>query len=189
MAKKAAKKKRGRHSKNVDFIQKLKELSDITTDTAFAKACGKKQSQMAQYLSGKAVPQRKALVSSLDYLHGWSVHPIMEVEKIPANLNTLKESPGIYVIYDSAGNVLYIGKATSFRLEVRQTLAREIPVGIRIKHGSKGHLAKVKPRLKDLAHYISLYEITSPRIRHNLESLLLRVFANQTHNSNVGTFK
>ena len=40
----------------------------------------------------------------------------------------------------------------------------------------------------ELATYLSLYEIESRRLRHNVEALLLRVFINQTHNSNIGHF-
>ena len=40
----------------------------------------------------------------------------------------------------------------------------------------------------ELAMYLSLYEIESRRLRHNVEALLIRVFINQTHNSNIGHF-
>ena len=71
------------------------------------------------------------------------------------------------------------------RAEVRQALGRKIPVGIRV--GPR--LQVKKPKMRDLAHRLSLYEVASPRVRHNVEALLLRVFANQTHNSNKGNFK
>ena len=48
---------------------------------------------------------------------------------------------------------------------------------------------KIKPRIKDLARYLSMYEIENARLRHNIEALLLRVFINQTHNSNIGKFR
>ena len=91
---------------------------------------------------------------------------------------------GIYVIYDSAGSVLYVGKATNLRAEVRQTLRRQIPVGVRLGP----HLRKTRPLIRDLAARLSLFAVPSSRVRHNLEALLLRVFVNQTHNTNIGTF-
>jgi hypothetical protein len=89
------------------------------------------------------------------------------------------------VLYDSGAQVLYIGKATSLRSEVRQTLGRAVPVGLRIGPTLK----KKRPKIKDLATHLSLYQIDSPRLRHNTEVMLLRVFANQTHNTNIGNFK
>ena len=174
-----------RQSKNVEFLNTLKELSGFEKVSQFAKACGKHTANMVNYLQGKPVPQKRFLVGCLSHLHEWGVVPLMEVVPVPDNLNSLPTVPGIYILYDSGAQVLYIGKATSFRAEVRQTLGRQIPVGIRI--GPK--LKKVKPKQQDLATHLSLYQIDSPRVRHNIEVLLLRVFANQTHNSNVGTFR
>jgi hypothetical protein len=109
----------------------------------------------------------------------------MEIERVPENLNSLPDTSGLYILYDSAGNVLYVGKATNFRTEVRQTLGRRIPVGLRF--GSK--LNKERPYLRDVAKRLSLYGVESERVRHNLEVMFLRAIANQTHNSNIGRFK
>ena len=140
---------------------------------------------MSRYLSGASIPGKRVLKSAIEHLYEWNIHPVKEVQPVPKNLNTLPTDAGIYVFYDSGGNVIYIGKATNFRTEVRQTLGRKIPVGIRV--GPK--LNKQRPKMRDLVERISLYQVVSPRLRHNLESLLLRIFANQTHNSNIGTFK
>lgn len=171
--------------KNVEFLNTLKELSGHTTVSSFAKACGKQTSNMSNYLSGKLTPQAQFLRSCLTYLNEWAVIPKFEIEQIPSNLNLLPMDAGVYVIYDSGVQVLYIGKAASFRAEVRQTLGRNIPVGLRIGPSLK----KKNPKIRDLARYLSLYKIESPRLRHNMEIMLLRVFANQTHNSNIGNFK
>jgi hypothetical protein len=178
---------RGRQHKNVDFINKLYEFSEIETRRGFAKACRKHQSAMTQYLNGTATPQKKVLRSCLTNLFGWRVNVLMEMRLVP-ELKTLPQTPGLYIFYDSAGNVLYIGKAKKLQAEVRQTLTRKIPVGIRI-NSKDTSVRKIKPKLLDLTKYVSLYEIDSPMVRHNLEVLMLRVFANQTHNSNTGKFK
>lgn len=174
-----------RKAKNVEFLQTLKDLSGHNQVGKFAKACGKKTSNMSRYLSGASTPQARVLKSCITHLFEWAVTPCMEIEEIPETLNSLPNTPGVYVIYDSGGQVLYIGKATSFRAEVRQTLGRNIPVGIRL--GPR--LVKKQHKIKELATHLSLYEIESPRLRHNIEVLLLRVFANQTHNSNIGRLR
>lgn len=50
-------------------------------------------------------------------------------------------------------------------------------------------MRKVKPTIWDLATYFSLYQIDNAQLPHNVEALLIRVFINQTHNSNIGKFK
>ena len=85
---------------------------------------------------------------------------------------------------EGEANVLYVGKASNFRNEVWQTLARPIPVGMRF--GPK--MNRKRPQIWELTTYLSLYEIESRRLRHNVEALLIRAFINQTHNSNIGHF-
>ncbi len=173
-----------RKSQTVEFLNGLYILSEAASEAAFAKACGKHASNMHNYLRGKPAPGRRFLVSCMEHLFGWSVAPVLEIAPVPT-LSTLSDQAGVYVIYDSGAQVLYIGKATNLRAEVRQTFGRRIPLGLRL--GPK--LKKVRPKISTLAKYISLYEIPSPWVRHNFEALLLRVFANQTHNSNIGVLK
>jgi hypothetical protein len=175
----------GRQPKNVEFLATLKVLSGIVRKSDFAKACGKTNANMVNYLAGKPLPGKKFLRSCAENLFGWAVGPVMELQPIPKNLNTLPTDPGLYIIYDSGAQVLYLGKATNFHSEVQQTLRRNIPVGLRFGPSLK----KKQPKISDLATHLSLYRIPSPRLRHNMEVLLLRVFANQTHNSNIGSFK
>ena len=125
------------------------------------------------------------LDSAISNLFGQKIRPLREVEPVPERRNDLPTSGGVYILYDSAGNVLYIGKASSFRAEVWLTLGRSIPVGMRFGP----NMRKVRPSIEDLATYMSLYEIDNARLRHNIEALLIRVFINQTHNSNIGKFK
>ena len=113
------------------------------------------------------------------------IQSLQEVEPIPENQRELPESGGAYILYDSAANVLYIGKATSFKAEVWQTLDRNIPVEMRFGPDMR----RFNPTIRDLASYMSLYQIDNERFRHNIEALLIRVFINQTHNRNIGKFK
>ena len=107
-----------------------------------------------------------------------------EVQPIPKKQSDFPEFGGVYILYDSAVNVLYIGKATNFRNEIWQTLNR-VKVGMRFGSDMK----KFQRNIEDLAQYMSLYEISNKSLRHNIEALLIRVFINQTHNKNVGKFK
>ena len=169
-----------RHSKYREFLSTLYEISGAANHSHFARMCGKAQSQISSRMNGATVTS-KFVQSCAAHMYGWDVTANMEIMPFPAFADIPKTS-GIYVLYDSGGNILYVGKATNFRDEVRQTCRREIPVGIRL--GPK--LKKKNPKIRDLTHYISLYEISSARVRHNFESILLRIVANQTHNSNIG---
>ena len=124
-------------------------------------------------------------MNSARNVSSWDVIPEWEILKIPKRAGDLPKSSGVYVLYDSAGNVLYIGKAKSFQAEVWQTLGRSIPVGMRFGP----NMGKSRPTISDLAVYVSLYKISDARLRHNIEALLIRVFINQTHNSHIGNFK
>ena len=170
---------------NVEFLRKLQDLSGIDTVAAFSEACGKATPNMVTRLNGTHVPHKKFLRSCAQNLFGWGVVPLMELQSIPDNLNTIPKQPGVYIIYDSGGNVLYVGKATNFRAEVRHALGRKIRVSLRF--GPK--LRKVRPKIRELATHLSLYAVPAARVRHNMEVLLLRLFANQTHNDNIGKFK
>ena len=174
----------GRASRNVEFLDTLWSLSGLTK-SKFATACGKRAGNMSKYLAGTLQPGKRVLASALRHYCEWGVDPLREIEPLPQNLNTLSTEAGVYVIYDSGGNVLYIGQATNFRHEVRQTLGRPIPVPIRFGPTLK----KSHPRIGDLARYLSLYSVPSARARHNLEAILLRIVANQTHNTNIGSYR
>jgi len=175
----------GRRPTNVEFIGLLKDLTGHDAVRSFADACGRRQANIGKYLSGRLVPGKKVLASCLEHIFGSQVQALLEIQRIPSKKSELPQESGIYVIYDSAGDVLYIGKAKSFRAEVWQTLNRKIPVAIRFGPTLK----KRQPKIRTLATHLSLYQVDNPRLRHNLETMLLRIFVNQTHNTNIGTFK
>lgn len=125
------------------------------------------------------------LNSTISNLFGEEIRPLREVEPVPERQNDLPRAGGVYILYDSAGNVLYVGKATSFRNRVWRTLDKKIPIGMRFGP----NMSKSRPTIWELATYMSLYQIENSRLRHNIEALLIRVFINQTHNSNIGKFK
>jgi hypothetical protein len=175
---------KGRQSKEVEFLRTLRGLMDLSI-VQFAKACGKKTANMSVYLAGKQQPGKKVLQSAVQHLFEWAVTPLLEIEPMPKNPNDLPTTSGLYIMYDSGGSILYVGKATNFRAEVRQTLNRRLPEPLRFGPDLK----KQRPFLRDVVARVSLYEIISARLRHNIEVMFLRAIINQTHNSNIGKTK
>ena len=126
------------------------------------------------------------LSSTISNLFGQEIQSLKEIEPIPKNRNKLPESGGVYILYDSAATVLYIGQAKSFRAEVWQTLDRNnILVGMRFGPD----MTTSKPVIRKLALYMSLYQIDNKQLRHNIEALLIRVFINQVHNRRIEEFR
>ena len=175
----------GRKSKYQEFLIVLSELTGLSR-AEFAKACGKQPTNMTQYLNGSKSTTKNTAVSALAHLRdSWAVNLVMEVQPIP-NMSELPTDPGVYALYSSAGDVLYVGQAKSLRAEVRQTLNRKVNFAVRL---GPTITKKAHPKYKALAHRMTAYAVESPRLRHNLEALLLRVFLNHAHNNKMGNFK
>jgi len=85
---------KGRQYRNVEFLQTLHGLTGLN-QADFAKACGKKASNMNRYLSSQFHPGKKVLASCVQHLFEWAVHPLMEIRPIPA-LNSIPETAGIF---------------------------------------------------------------------------------------------
>lgn len=174
----------GRKPINVEFLNTLMKVERIERVKDSAQRCGQAESNMSAYLNGKKRPGIGVLRKSLENLYEWKINPKYEMVEIP-EAKDLPESGGVYILYDSAGRVLYVGQAKTFRTEVQQALKKQVETGMRF--GPK--LRKSRPQIRKLARYLSLYEIESERLRHNLEALLIRVVINQAHNQNIGHFE
>lgn len=177
---------KGRKPKYQEFLETLSQVTGLT-GADFAKACGKQTSNMAQYLNGKKRPGLNTLKSAVTHLMDhWPVKPVLEVELIPKPLTQLPKEPGIYALYSSAGDVLYVGQAKNLRAEVSQTLNRKVNFAVR--RGPK-ITERAHPKYKDLAVRMSAYIVQPLRLRHNLEAILLRIFLNNSHNNKMGDFR
>ena len=133
-------------------------------------------------------PVIKVLQSCLEsYARKSSTPPSIqkEIELPEIEGYSLPKKPGVYVIFDSSGKVLYIGQAINFSVRVNVSLNRKVPVGIRV--GDK--LKKVRPATRDMAKYISLYTVNDKALRSKVEALLIRISINSTHHSNIGNFR
>lgn len=116
--------------------------------------------------------------------------------------DSLANSTGVYVFYDSRGRVLYVGKTESGYIwnEAKDALYRkrkEAQEIYRVSHPKKNdvtydiktkHIKRTDLRLCDIATYFSAYAINKSMI-HNIESLLIRVTANDNLNRQMGKFR
>jgi hypothetical protein len=176
----------GRRSKYSEFLNTLMELTNLPPGQ-FATACGKKASNMSACLSDKKPPGKNTAASAVRHLRDtWDVVPILEIEPVPKPRTTLSTAPGVYALFTESGETLYVGQAANLRDEIGQTLNREVNFPLR---RGPNLSKKAKPKFKDVVARVSVYEVRSPRLRHNLEALLLRVYANAAHNNKMGKFK
>ena len=139
---------------------------------------------MSDYLNGRKHPKNVTLKKCVQNLYEWQIRPEREVQKIPERLQELPVSGGVYILYDAAGKVLYVGQAGNLQQEIRQTLRR-----VKVSRRLPPEWDKKTSLIKEVARYLSVYEVESKRLRHNVEAPLLRVFINHTHNENTGKFE
>ena len=173
----------------IDFLRGLRKYSECKTDSEFANLCDKNRGDLSSYLSGNIAPPETYLKQCLEKIASkkfeWTIEPIVEIEDISTAKRKLPASGGVYVIFDSGSNVLYVGKAGNLKSEVKVALKKKISYPMRIGPTMK---KKSYPTIESLASYLSAYSIDSKRMRHNLEALLIRLTVNQTHNQNIGNF-
>lgn len=116
--------------------------------------------------------------------------------------NTLEDSHGIYVFYDSRGQALYVGKAREQTIWREMNLAfnrkRNIQKITLVSHPDRnqefkpGYEKLRQPKdmlleLYDLAYYFSAYHVDDGMI-DDLEALMVRSFANNLLNVRMETF-
>jgi len=175
----------GRKPQKVEFFQVLSDLLGLRGG-ALAKRVGKKAANVSAYLSGAKTPQKKVLLGATRHAFEWDVIPLVEVRELKSHQGSARPVPGIYALFDSSASVLYLGQATNLKTELNQTLNRACNFPVR---RGPNLSKKAKPKYKEIATHLSAYQVESPRLRHNLEALLLRFFPNQSHNNKVGNFR
>ena len=190
----------------MNFLNKLKQILRVKDVAEFSELCGKNasKSKMRGYLDGSRKPdagiledcllnatvsrvfhnpsRNKRIGRKAERLRDTAFEQAIrlsewEIRSLPDSLSSLPKSAGVYILYDSAPNVIYVGQAMNFAAEVRQTLKRKISTN------------GFGPDFGMIAKYISLYEIENKTLRHNIEVLLIRALINQTYNKNIGHFK
>ncbi len=175
------------------------------TQARVADAIGVTQPTIYNWKKGNATPTRKNLRALLSFwLKHQAMHlvtPIVEFEEISPRRSgqgwqlcdseevlksfrdALDKKKGLYIFYDSSRKATYLGKSeTNLWLEIRQRLNAEQN---RPSYGP----TKGKPSLQgEVARYLSAYEVSVPKAIKNLESFMLRAFANDLTNKNGGNF-
>lgn len=175
---------RGRKPKNQEFLLTLQQVTS-TTNKEFAKLIGKKESNTSDYLRGAKAVGLGVLRSAIRHISEWRI--VEDVTMLPiAQRASVCSHPGVYFIYDSAGNCVYIGQASNLKTEVSARLSTK-----RLRHGiwRDPTLKLTKYRIIDVAAYVTTFRVDSPRLRHNLEALFLVTVINQTQNRKKGKFR
>jgi hypothetical protein len=174
----------GRKPKYQEFLTTLQDVTD-TTVNELADLIGKKQPNISDYLSGDKQVGKSAIKSGIRHLAEWSLMEDKVMLPI-ANRANVCTHPGIYFIYDSAGNCVYIGQARNLRTEVNLRLDSK-----NLRHGiwRDPLLRRTRFRIREVAAFVTTYRVDSARLRHNLEALFLRTVINQTQNSKLGKFR
>ena len=187
------------------LLEALQEEYGSVTQKQIAKALGVTQGTISNWSSG-AQPSKNNLIKLIDFFRqhhaATLVKPIFEfqaINPVPTGdswkfssdatvTKALKASldgrAGLYIYYDSAGRAIYLGKTeSSLFAEAKQRLKavpnRSIFVPTKAQASQIGQLA----------HFLSAYEVAIPAAIKNLESFMLRAFANDLLNKNGGHFK
>ena len=123
-------------------------------------------------------------------INSWRMDTVEKDEKLKKSLDG---KAGVYLFYDSFGEVLYVGKALNLYKEIRQRLNRRV----RIRVGKDALDLKSKDNIKKegkefqlgkITCYISAYQVLMPEARTNVEAFLIRSFANNHTNSQIANF-
>ena len=186
------------------LVEALEDSYGSISQQDLARHLGVAPAAVSTWRTGKAEPNRTSIRKLLDLyadhrasalfvplvelapIHperagaGWRLAPD-EVARIEPRLRRRK---GIYVFYGSAGEATYLGKSASdLWKEARQRLNAETN---RPFYGAEKGPSR---KQGDIARFLSAYEVTVPAAIANVETFMLRAFANDLMNRNSGKFK
>jgi hypothetical protein len=175
----------GRKRATIEYLDKLVEWAGGRAE--FLRRTGIHGPNLTAYLNASKSISWRRLQRATEQVFGEppAFVPVVEGHNLHTepSLTMLPRSGGLYGLFDSSMRLLYFGKATDLRAEVRQTLGRKV--------------GEVKPwtgarnlTFRDVAAYLSVYEIKrgDAKFRHDVEALGLRLFVNNTYNKNHGKF-
>ena len=102
----------------------------------------------------------------------------------PRHKKELDKKHGIYIYYDSAGAVIYLGKSTScLYTESKVRLGADLNRPLRLPK------KVISAKVGTISKYMSAYQVSISSATKNIESFMLRAFANSLYNKNSGHFK
>ena len=58
---------------------------------------------------------------------------------IPEELKKLPDAPGVYLMHDASGRILYVGKASSLKNRVKSYFAKNVNRGPQIQKMTRGN--------------------------------------------------
>lgn len=180
------------------------EYFEVTSQSAVARVLNRHQPQVHNWLQrGPTKATWKALLRRLiqearrevvwDILEFAPVDPVRSGNRwqISAGASRRKELRdvlagriGLYMFYDSAGHILYVGKTgRDLWDEIRQRLGASYNRHTYFPNRSSN------AQVGKFTRYLSAYEVGDKYAAHNLEALLLRAIPNDQANTNIGHFK
>ncbi|GEM_PF-1714481 len=112
-------------------------------------------------------------------------HLDSEKDKEKKLADKLKGKRGLYIFYDSAGRVIYVGKSAMGKNHDLLAEAKQ-RLGAGTKRSFYEPTRKGVAIVGKMARYLSAYEVRNRYAIHKLESLLLRAFPNDHGNKNTG---
>lgn len=176
----------GRPAATREFLERLIDWAG--TPARFRQLTGINAPNLTDYRSGKKPIAWKRLRTAAAQVTGLpAFHAILERHDVSGGFPTLAllpNVPGLYAFFDSTLKPIYWGKATKLNAEMRQTWNRVISA-----KKATGPLRGKK--FRDVVQYVSAYRVerTDRPLRHDLESIGLRVFKDTLLNANSGEFQ
>lgn len=188
---------------NEHFLGAAMDYRGFTTTAALSRFLGVKQPQINSWKNGHAIPLPR-LRTLFSKVSSPRLEPLLELADITPvrsgggwRIDTREDANkrlrsrldgriGLYIFYDSRGLPVYVGKSTTnlFK-EIRQRLRGEANRKIYRHQMQK----KENVQFGEVARLLSAYEILDIEAIHNYEAVLLRTFANQLLNKNLGTLR
>ena len=188
------------------FLQALEEEYGYITQEKLARKLEVNQATISNWKNGKNTPSKKnleMLINAFKEHHAQTlIRPIFEFKEIlpyrngsswvfsheTEALNIIKseltKKIGIYLFYDSAGKAIYLGKSDVCLFNEAKQRLNALANRPFYNPNKNAH-----PFMGDMAKFLSAYEVTVQAAIKNIESFMLRSFANDLMNKNSGNIK
>ena len=187
------------------LLDALEEEYGKVNQSQLAKSLGVSQGTISNW-KNDASPSKTNLKKLLDFYRNHHattlIRPILEFQEIQPERSgkswnftcnkelsdqlrqSLHKKAGLYLLYDSAGNGIDLGKSeTNLFIEAKQRL------NAKANRAFYAPTKKTHAFMGEMAQYVSAYKVTIPSAIKNLKSFMLRSFANNLMNQNGGNFK
>jgi len=188
------------------FLKALEANLGRMTQTELASALGVSQGTISNWANDVSSPPpsqiQRVIAAFARHTTKALIKPIFEYREIhpqkrgnswsfgfskslaASHKSQLLNRHGIYIYFSSAGAPIYVGKSTNcLFLESKARLDAKLNRPLRLP--SK----RIEARVGHIARFASAYEVTTSAATKNIESFLLRAFANGIFNVNSGHFQ